>query len=123
MSLIEIDKELRDLELNFANVQREYPAIARNAALDRFAYDMSYAQAVYDIAHRAVADGKKPPTVAVQDAEATLMVAKQMEAARIAEAELDIAQKTIKSLESRLSSTQSRVKLSILEKQITNYQS
>ena len=111
----QLEKDLREIEQLLYNAQSTYPEIARTAAQARFDYEMAKAQAVFDIDSRAVADGTKKPTLPVQDAEATLMIAKEKEAARIPEAELDIARKTIDSIESRLSSIQTRAKLTHIE--------
>ncbi len=111
----EIEKDLREIEQLLYNVQSTYGDIARNAAQARFAYEMAKARAVYDIDHRVIAAGEKKPTLPVQDAEATLMIEKEKEAARLAEVELDIAQKTIANIQSRLSSTQTRSKLVQIE--------
>lgn len=117
-----LEEELRDIEITLTQISLTYPDIARAAARSRYTYDMAKAQAMWDIDHRALADGEKKATLPIQDAEATLMIAKEKEAARLAENELDIAQKLMKNLESRLSSTQSRVKLSLIERGVTNYQ-
>ena len=117
-----LEQELIEIEVTLANISQTYPDIARTAARSRYAYDMAKAQAMWDIDHRALADGEKKATIPIQEAEASIMIAEQKEAARYAEAELDIAQKLMKNLESRLSSTQSRVKLSLIERGVTNYQ-
>lgn len=111
----QLEKELREIEQHLYNVQSTYPQIARTAAQARFDYEMAKAQAVFDLDGRAIAEGAKKPTLPVMDAEATLMIRKEKEAARIAEAELDIARKAIDNLESRLSSIQTRAKLTHIE--------
>lgn len=125
MSLSEqkpLEEELRDIEITLTQISLTYPDIVRTAARSRYTYDMAKAQAMWDIDHRALADGEKKATIPMQEAEAAIKIATEKEAARYDEAELEIAQKLMKNLESRLSSTQSRVKLSLIERGVTNYQ-
>lgn len=110
-----IEKELVECEQALYQMQKQYPNLARVAAQNRIVYDVAWAEAIDDIAHRATAEGQKPPTVSVQDAMATKMVAKEMEAARMAEADLDAAKKHIDTLTSILSSLQTRSKLILAE--------
>lgn len=111
----EIEKELVKCEQALYQMQVSYPEIARNAANARYAYDVAWAEAIDTITHRAIADGQKQPTVAVLEAEATKIVAEKMEAARIAEAELDIAKRHLSTSEAILSSVQTRSKLVQME--------
>ena len=111
----ELEKDLLKCEQALFEMQGKYPDIARNAANARYIYDMAWANAVDNIAHRTLADGQKPPTVPVQDAMATKMVATEMENARQAEAELDVASMHIKTLQTIQSSVQTRSKLYIAE--------
>lgn len=115
----ELEQDLKDIETTLSQIALTYPKIARDAAQARFAYEMAKATAMWEIDHRALAEGEKKPTLPVIDAEVTLMVKDEKEATRIAEAELDIAQKLMKNLESRLSATQSRTKLYLIEASIT----
>ena len=110
-----IDQELKELEKLLAKFDIEYPPIARDAARARFAYDIAYETAVDEIAHRTIPEGEKLPTVPVQTAMATKMVAKEMETARYAEAELDIMKKLVDNLQARLSSVQTRAKIVTME--------
>lgn len=110
-----IEKDLLKCEAALYKMQEQYPALAKAAAQNRIIYDVAWANAIDDIAHRAVAEGQKPPTVPVQDAMATKMVAKQMEAARTSEADLDAAKKHIDTLTNILSSVQTRSKLILAE--------
>lgn len=112
---LEIERELMKCEQALYNMQERYPEAARSAANARYVYDMAWADAIDTITHRAIADGQKQPTVVVMEAEATKMVAEQMEAARIAEAELDIARRHLSTTEAILSSVQSRTKLVQME--------
>lgn len=118
--LQELDKDLRDIETTLSNIAREYPQIARDAAQARYDYEMASAQATWDIDHRALAEGEKKPTIPAIEAEVTLKVADEKLKTRMTEAELDIARKLIANLESRLSSTQSRAKLSLIERGLVN---
>ncbi len=89
----DIEKELVKCEAALFEMQKQYPALAKRAAEARYLYDFAWANAIDEIAHRTLAEGQKPPTVPVQDAMATKVVASEMQAAREAEAELDIAKK------------------------------
>lgn len=111
----EIDAELKKCEQSLYEMQKQYPDIVRKAAEARYIYDMAWANAVDDIAHRTLEDGQKPPTVAVMEAMATKMVAGQMEATRGAEAEVNIAKAHIDTLQAILSSVQTRSKLYLAE--------
>ncbi len=111
----EIEKELRKCEQALYDMQSKYPSLASKAANARYVYDQAWAEAINEIAHRAVVDGKKPPTVAASEAEATLAVADEMREARYAEADLDAAKKHMDTLQSILSSVQTRAKLVQIE--------
>lgn len=111
----EIERELAKCEAALYEMQRQYPALAKAAAQNRYVYDVAWANAIDDIAHRAIADGQKSPTVAVMEAMAVKAVADEMEAARIAEADLDAAKKHIDTLQGILSSVQTRSKLLLME--------
>ena len=111
----EIERELMKCEAALYEMQKQYPALARVAAQNRYVYDMAWANAIDDIAHRAVAEGQKAPTVAVMDATATKIVAEEMENARTSEADLDAAKKHIDTLQAILSSVQTRSKLLLAE--------
>lgn len=112
---IEIEKELMKCEQSLYVMQSNYPQLTRTAAECRFVYDQAWANAIDNIGHQAIAAGEKMPTVAMMEAMATIRVAKEMEAARIAEADLDGAKKHIDSLQAILSSVQTRAKLASLE--------
>lgn len=111
----DIERELVKAEQSLYVMQVEYPKAASRAANARYVYDQAWATAVDEIAHRAVADGKKPPTVAATEAEATLMVKDEMQEARYAEADLDSAKKHLDTLQAILSSVQTRAKLATIE--------
>lgn len=111
----EIDRELVKCEAALYAMQERYPELARRAANARYVYDQAWANAIDEIAHRQLAEGQKAPTVPVQDAMATKIVAEEMEAARIAESELDAAKKHLDTLQAILSSIQTRAKLTHIE--------
>lgn len=111
----DIEKNLLELDQMLYNVQSTYGEIARTAAAARFAYDIAYAKAVIDIDCRPIPEGQKKSTVPVMEAQAVLMVEREMEEARLAEAELDIARKTIDNIAARLSSCQTRSKMTQIE--------
>lgn len=111
----EIERDLTQAEAALYAMQTRYPDLARTAANARYLYDTAWADAVTNIHHRALVNGEKPPTVAVMEAEATKMVAKEMRDTRIAESELDAAKKHIDTLQAILSSVQTRSKLLLME--------
>lgn len=111
----EIEKDLAKCEAALYEMQKQYPALARAAAENRYVYDMAWANALDEIAHRKLEDGQKSPTVPVMDAMATKMVATEMEAARLSEADLDAAKKHIDTLQGILTSVQTRSKLYLME--------
>jgi len=111
----DIERELVKAEQALYVMQGKYPKTASRAANARYVYDQAWATAVDEIAHRAVAEGKKPPTVAAIEAEATLTVKEEMREARYAEADLDAAKKHLDTLQAILSSVQTRAKLATLE--------
>jgi len=115
----EIEKELMKCEAALYTMQSKYPELAKTAANARFVYDVAWAEQVDKITHDCTTRGEKLPTVAVMDAMVTLAVKDQMEDARKAEAELDGAKKHIDSLQSVLSSVQTRAKLSLMEMELS----
>ena len=115
MALHELNQDLVKSEQALFEMQKQYPALAKRAAEARYLYDMAWANAIDEIAHRTLAEGQKPPTVPVQDAMATKVVASEMQAAREAEAELDAAKKHIDTLQAILSSVHTRSKMYLAE--------
>jgi hypothetical protein len=107
----EITRELVKCEAALYSMQEKYPTLAKAAANARYIYDMAWANAIDDIAHRTLAEGQKAPTVALMDAMATKMVAEQMESARVTESDLDAAKKHLDTLQAILSSVQTRAKI------------
>ena len=111
----EIEKDLLKCEQALYEMQTKYPELARTAANARYVYDMAWANAVDEIAHRTLVEGQKAPTVSVQEALATKIVAAEMKATRDAEADLDSAKKHIDTLQGILTSVQTRSKLYLAE--------
>lgn len=121
MSLSNIDNDLLELEKQLSVLSREYPNLARCAASARIHYEIDYANAIDLITHEAIRTETKM-TVAEKEAQAVIRTALTMETYRMAEAELDGAKKQLDVLQSILSSTQSRVKLELIERGLTNFQ-
>lgn len=111
----EIERSLLVAEQTLSDWQAKYPPIVKAAAETRLVYDLAYAAALDEIDHRVLAEGAKKPTVPVTEAQALLMVAEQMEAARRAEAEQDAAKEVIKINLAILSSFQTRAKMELSE--------
>lgn len=113
--LHEIDSELKRCEAALYEMQVKYPKLASTAANARYVYDQAWATAIDEITHRVVVEGKKPPTVAAAEAEATLTVADEMREARYAEADLDAGKKHLDTLQAILSSVQTRARMEQME--------
>jgi len=111
----QIEKELCEIEAALYQIESGYAAVARDAAQKRFDLEIARAEAFDEIKHRAVPEGKKPPTVAAIEAEVDLMTKDKLEASRFATAELEILKVTLDSLQSRLSSIQTRSKMTQME--------
>ena len=111
----EIERELKKCEAALYEMQSRYPDLAKTSANARYVYDMAWANAIDEIAHRTLAEGQKPPTVALMDAMATKMVASEMKLARVAEADLDGAKKHLDTLQAILSSVQTRAKIVLMQ--------
>lgn len=121
MGLHEINTDLLELEKSLSALSISYPQLAREAATARINYELDYANAIDLITHEAIAAEKKL-SVAEKESQATIRSAETMEAYRLADAELDGAKKQIDVLQSILMSTQSRVKLEMIERGLTNFQ-
>ncbi len=111
----QIERELLELEQNFYNLERQFPAIARDAAQARFALEIARAESKDQIVHTAIAKGDKKPTEMMIDALTDLATKDELEASRMATVELEIARVTLSSLQSRLSSIQTRSRMMNLE--------
>lgn len=110
----QIATELREHEVSLFSVAKQYRTLAKEAATKRVVYDVAWANAINDISRTALESGEKI-TVADKDALATRTVAEQMEECRLAEAELDAAKKYIDTMQTILSSVQTRSKLITME--------
>lgn len=111
----QIDRELMEIEQALFTIEKGYPEIARTAVEKRFELEIARAEAFDEITHRTLPEGKKPPTVAAIEAEVDLATREKLEASRYATAELDILKVHLSSIQSRLSSVQTRSKLSQME--------
>lgn len=111
----ELDSELKEIEDVLLNVQLTFPEIARTAAQKRFAYEIARARAITDIENTPLAEGQKKPTVAAMEAGADLRIASEMEATREASAELEIAKVVFDSVKTRLTSIQTRSRMTQAE--------
>ena len=110
-----IDKELVEIEQSLYNIETGYGDVARAAAEKRFALEIARAEVYDEITHRALPEGKKSPTVAAIEAEVDLATRDLLEESRFATAELEILKVSLSSLQSRLSSVQTRSKMTQME--------
>lgn len=113
--LHEINSDLLELEKSLSALGHAYPDLARACASARINYELDYAGAIDDITHDALRKDIKM-TVAEKEAQAALRTKDTLTAYRTADAELDGAKKQIDILQSILMSTQSRVKLEMIER-------
>lgn len=111
----QIERELLEIEQKLSNVEQTFPEIARNAAQRRFDLEIARAESMDAIYHRAIEKGDKKPADSVMEAATDLATKEALEASRMATAELDIAKVALSSLQSRLSSIQTRSKMSQME--------
>jgi len=111
----ELDAELKEIESVLLNVQQTFPEIARTAAQKRFAYEIARARAIDDIENEPLAEGKKKPTVDAIKASADIRIAKEMEETREATAELETAKMVFDSVKTRLTSIQTRARMTTAE--------
>lgn len=110
----QIEQELREHEQSLFSVAKQYRTIARTAAEKRVIYDVQWANAIEDITKEAVEAGTKI-TVAEKEAKAVLKVATELDDCRMAEADVDAAKKYIDTMQTILSSVQTRAKLMQME--------
>ncbi len=111
----QIEKDLLDIEASLYKVETEYGKVARNAARKRFDLEIARAEKTDEITHRVLAEGEKKPTIPAIEAEVGLATKDELDAVRDAEAELDILKIVLSSLQSRLSSVQTRSKMMQME--------
>lgn len=111
-----LEKDLRKLEGLLYALSEEYPDKLRDAVSKRITHEVAFANSVDAIAHEAVAEGRKAPTVAEKEAQATLRTQYTYDDYRKADAEIDILKKKIDIYGDILGSTQSRVKLELAER-------
>lgn len=111
----ELDSELKEIESVLLNVQQTFPEIARTAAKKRFEYEIAKAKAFDEIERTPLADGQKKPTVAAMEAAVDLKIEKEMRETRDATAELEIAKVVFDSVKTRLTSIQTRSRMTQAE--------
>lgn len=112
----EIEKSLKDCEAAIADAAMDYGKIAVSAARARADYDLAYAQELLKVS----ADGEKR-TVGEKEALTLLAVQKLFMDCRIKEAESEALKRRIGSLQSVLTSLQTRASLIRVERSLTNY--
>lgn len=105
----DLTDELKECEATLYNITDKYIAAVRDAMQKRLVYDLAWAEAVSTISHRCLTEGVKL-TVQEKDALATKECFPAMEAARIAEAELDGLKKHMDTMQAALTSIQTRAK-------------
>lgn len=115
----ELDNELRDIEAVLLNVQKEFPKIARDAAQKRFNYEIARAKAMDEIENMPLAEGQKKPTVDAIKAKADLKIQEEMKATRDATAELELSKMVFESVKTRLTSIQTRARMTRAEMELT----
>lgn len=110
-----IEKDLLEIEQSLYNIEKGYGDVARKAIQARFDLEIARAEKTDEISYRALAEGQKKPTIPAIEAEVDLSTKDELEAARYAETELEILKVVLSSLQSRLSSVQTRSKMTQLE--------
>ena len=109
-----LQDELKEHEIQLNVITQKYVEAAREAAKARLIYDLDWAETVSKISHECAVQEKKM-TVQEKEAETTKRCFEKMEAARLAEAELDGLKKHLDTLQAMLSSVQTRAKLEQIE--------
>ena len=115
----ELESELKEIETVLLNVQNTFPQIAREQAQKRFAYEIARARETEAIEYAPIPEGKKKPTVDAIKAMVDLRIQDEMEASRNATAELEIAKVVFDSVKTRLTSIQTRARLTKAEMEFT----
>jgi len=111
MSLSTISQDLITAEKTLAHWAVEYPKVAKAETDASIAFEIAWAEALQLIDARDVPEGKKKPTVGIQEAEAMVMCAKELGEKKRTAVDLDIAKKLIGIAETTLTSIQTRVKI------------
>lgn len=117
---IEQDLQMRETQLFDASM--EFREFVLDAAQKRAGYDVDFAKSMLDIASRADKDGLKM-TVSERESLAVVAVQNQLRDCRIAEALRDGSKAHLSTLQSLLTSLQTRSKLIITERSLSNYSS
>lgn len=108
--LHKITEELQSYEAELYAASAEYRDYALDAAQKRATYDVEYSQAILTISAKCDQDGIKM-TVPERDALAVKQVQNSLKACRIAEALADGSKRHLGTLQSLLSSVQTRSSL------------
>lgn len=116
--LQEIERDLRAYEVELYNASVEYKSLARDAAEKRAAYDVAYAQEFLKIT-----TGELKMTVPATEALAVKNVESLLTSCRIAEAMADGAKRHLATLQSVLTSVQTRASLLKTERSLVNMMS
>ncbi len=111
--------ELEDYEKQLYSASMEYRELAGDAAQKRATYDVSYSQAILTISNKCDTDGIKM-TVPERDALAVNTIQNDLKACRIAEALADGSKRHLGTLQSLLSSVQTRASLLKTERSLVN---
>lgn len=102
-----IEAELQTCEVDLFNASTEYRQLAEDAARKRSSYDVAWAQQLLKLK----SDTDLKATVPEREALATVAVQDQMTGARIAEAMADASKRHLVTMQSVLSSIQTRARL------------
>lgn len=105
-----IEKELEAREAQLYDASVEYKSLAYDAALKRATYDVDYANSILEISSKADSEGVKM-TVIEKENLAVKSVQNQLKECRIAEAMADGSKRHLVTLQSIISSIQTRASL------------
>lgn len=112
-----IEAELKDIEAKIFTAANDYAKNTKDAANKRVEYDVEYAKTMIEIHGR-----KEKMTVDQREAEAVVIVQRQMTDCRIAEAIADGSKRHLDALQAILSSIQTRSKLIQTERSLVGRQ-
>jgi hypothetical protein len=117
--LHKIEQELANYETQLYAASTEYRDYRRDAAEKRADYDVSYANAILTISNKADTEGIKM-NVVEKESLAVKSVANQLKACRIAEALAEGSKSHLITLQSILSSVQTRASLLKTERSLVS---
>lgn len=112
-----LEAELQVCEVDLFNASTEYKALVQDAAIKRAAYDVVWAQELLKLR----TDPELKATVPEREALVTVAVQGQLTQCRIAEALADAAKRHLVTLQSILSSIQTRARLITTEANATRF--